>query len=51
MAKCVASVYASVVDQYIKKLNCPSEQKVQLLDMLIQSVSAEDQRGGTQKDL
>lgn len=39
LAKRVADVHANMVHQYIKKLNCPSEQKVQLLDAVIKSVS------------
>ena len=33
----VASVHADMVNQYINKMNCPSEQKVQLLDAVIKS--------------
>ncbi len=39
LADRVASVHADMVNQYIKKLNCPSEQKVQLLDAIIETVS------------
>ena len=35
LAQRVADVHADMVNQYIKKLNCPSEQKVQLLDEVI----------------
>lgn len=41
MAERVASVHASLVNQHIKKLNCPSDQKVQLLDAVIKSTSIE----------
>lgn len=41
LADRVASVHASLVHQHIKKLNCPSEQKVQLLDAVIKSASIE----------
>ncbi len=41
LAKRVASVHASLVNQHIKKLNCPSDQKVQLLDAVIKSTSIE----------
>lgn len=41
LADRVASVHASLVNQHIKKLNCPSEQKVQLLDAVIKSASIE----------
>ena len=32
----VSTVHANMVNQYIKKLHCPSEQKMQLLDDVIQ---------------
>ena len=41
LAERVAEVHASFINQHIKKLNCPSEQKVQLLDAVIKSVSIE----------
>lgn len=41
LAKRVAGVHADMVNQHIKKLNCPSEQKVQLLDAVIKSTSIE----------
>lgn len=41
LADRVASVHASLVNHHIKKLNCPSEQKVQLLDAVIKSASIE----------
>ena len=41
LAERVANVHASLVNQHIKKLNCPSEQKVQLLDAVIKSTSIE----------
>ena len=37
----VAGVHADMVNQHIKKLNCPSDQKVQLLDAVIKSTSIE----------
>ena len=37
LAKRVASVHADAVIHKIKKLNCPAEQKMQLLDAVIQS--------------
>lgn len=37
----VAGVHADMVHQYIYKLNCPSEQKIQLLNAVIQAVSKE----------
>ena len=39
LAERVAGVHADMVNQHIKKLNCPSEQKVQLLDAVIKSAS------------
>lgn len=39
MAERVAGVHADMVSQHMKKLNCPSEQKVQLLDAVIKSSS------------
>lgn len=41
LAERVASVHADMVNQHIKKLNCPSDQKVQLLDAVIKSASTE----------
>ena len=41
LAERVASVHADMVNQHIKKLNCPSDQKVQLLDAVIKSASIE----------
>lgn len=35
----VSTVHANMVNQYIKNLNCSSEQKLQLLDAVIQSTS------------
>ncbi|MGN1313457.1 MAG: hypothetical protein ACI4VG_00410 [Lachnospiraceae bacterium] len=35
LAERVANVHASLVNRHIQKLNCPSEQKVQLLDAII----------------
>ncbi len=40
MARCIAVVHADKVNQTIKKLNCPSEQKVQLLDSIIETVKS-----------
>ena len=37
----VASVHADMVNQYINKMNCPSEQKVQLLDAVSKSAYRE----------
>lgn len=37
LAERVADVHASMVDQHIKKLNCPSEQKMRLLDAVIEA--------------
>ena len=41
VAERVAGVHADMVNQHIKKLNCPSDQKVQLLDAVIKSASIE----------
>ena len=41
LAERVAGVHADMVNQHIKKLNCPSDQKVQLLDAVIKSTSIE----------
>ena len=41
LAERVAGVHASLVNQHIKKLNCLSDQKVQLLDAVIKSASLE----------
>ena len=40
LAERVAGVHADMVNQHIKKLNCPSDQKVQLLDAVIKSASS-----------
>lgn len=40
LAQRVADVHATFVLQYIKKLDCPSEQKVQLLDAVIKDASS-----------
>lgn len=37
LAERVASVHADMVNQAIKKLNCPSEQKVRLMDAVIET--------------
>ena len=44
LARRVAGVHADMVNQYIKKLNCPSEQKVRLLDAVIRSASIGESR-------
>ena len=36
-----AGVHADMVGQYINRLNCPSEQKVQLIDEIIHSAVKE----------
>ena len=41
LAERVASAHADMVNQHIKKMNCPSDQKVQLLDAVIKSTSIE----------
>ena len=41
LAERVAGVHADMVNQHIKKLNCPSDQKVQLLDAVIKSAYIE----------
>ena len=45
LAERVAGVHADMVNQHIKKLNCPSEQKVQLLDAVIESASRTKKAG------
>ena len=37
LSKQVAVAHADMVNQYIKKLNCPLEEKMKLLDELIKS--------------
>lgn len=39
LADRVADIHADTVDQYIKKINCPSEQKIKLLNVVIESAS------------
>ena len=41
LAERVAGVHTSLVNQQIKKLNCPSDQNQQLLDAVIKSSSIE----------
>ena len=40
LAERVAGVHADFVNQYIKKLTCPSEQKTKLLDAVINGASS-----------
>ena len=40
LAKRVADVHAAAVNQRLKKLNCPSSQKLQLIDAVIDTVNA-----------
>ena len=42
LAKRVSSVHADIVNQYIQKLSCPSSQKIQLMNAIIESVYAEE---------
>ena len=37
LAKRAAEVHANVVTQHIKQLNCPTDQKLELLDAVIQT--------------
>lgn len=41
----VACIHADMVSQYIKKLNCPSDQKESLLDAVIESALKESKGG------
>ena len=43
LAERVASVHADMVSQSIKKLNCPSNQKMQLLDAVIKSATHKEE--------
>ena len=47
LAERAAGVHADMVNRYIQKLNCPSEQKAALLDAVIASskMEAGDQNG------
>jgi len=45
LANRVADAHASMVTQYLKKLKCPTEQKVQLLDAVIDSVAKKRKAG------
>lgn len=50
LARRVAGVHADMVQQYIKKLDCPPEQKTQLVDAVIQTASrARTQRRAAQE--
>ncbi len=43
----VAKFHADYVAQYIEKLNCPTEQKLQLLDAIAQTIMKESvEKGG-----
>lgn len=46
LAERVASVHADMVNQSIKKLNCPSEQKIQLLDIVLIAASNTRKKAG-----
>ena len=46
LAERVASVHADMVNQSIKKLNCPSEQKVELLDAILITASNTRKKAG-----
>lgn len=39
LQKSVATVHAEAVASYIDKLTCPKEQKIALIDMVIESVN------------
>lgn len=41
LAERVADVHADMVTRHIQKLNCPSEQKIELLDAVIATASKE----------
>lgn len=41
LAERVADVHADMINQYMKKLNWPSDQKVELLDAVIASAKKE----------
>lgn len=41
LAKQIAIIHADAVVQYINKLNCPHEQKIKLLDAVIETASTE----------
>lgn len=43
LQKKVADVHAEAVDSYIDKLTCPKEQKIMLLDALIDTVKNTDE--------
>lgn len=50
LARRVAGVHADMVQQYIKKLDCPLEQKTQLVDAVIQTAfRPRTQRQATQE--
>lgn len=42
LAKRVSSVHADMVNQYIQKLSCPSSQKIQLMNAVIESAYANE---------
>lgn len=44
LAERVADVHADMVTRQIQKLNCPSEQKIELLDAVIATASKEKSR-------
>lgn len=42
LAKRVSSVHADMVNQYIQRLSCPSSQKIQLMNAVIESAYANE---------
>lgn len=40
LGKCVATVYAQLIYNYISRLECPTEQKVALLDAIQKNIRA-----------
>ena len=47
LAERVAGVHADMVNRYIQKMNCPSEQKSQLLDAVIETAAKKRARERT----
>lgn len=51
LAERVAGVHADFVLQYVRKLNCPSKQKEELIDAVIDTVKKEQKQNKKASDL
>lgn len=51
LAERVAGVHADFVLQYVRKLNCPSKQKEELIDAVIDTVKKEQKQNKKASDM